>query len=131
MSTQTVKHNALLVRTLEIDEKGELKKKAMALDRDSQLENTLLQALYQGIQVATVDVPRQQLDNFEQARVEQRLTKLAYDGVQYRLIGASASAKLGKYYAVDVAHERAIAERFRNWPRGGHGVFRDSGLALQ
>ncbi len=109
MLTQTVKKNALLVRALEIDEKGELKKKVMALDRDSQLENTLLEALYPGIGVATVDVPRQQLDNFEQARVEQTLTRLAYDGVKYRLIGASASAKLGKYYAVDVAHERPIA----------------------
>ena len=123
MSTQTVKKNALLVKALEIDEKGELKKKVMALDRDSQLENTLLEALYPGIQVATVDVPRQQLDNFEQARVEQTLTKLAYDGVKYRLIGASASAKLGKYYAVDVAHERPIAERFRNWPEAAMVYF--------
>ena len=123
MSTQTVKKNALLVKALEIDEKGELKKKVMALDRDSQLENTLLQTLYPGIQVATVDVPRQQLDNFEQARVEQTLTKLAYDGVKYRLIGASASAKLGKYYAVDVAHERPIAERFRNWPEAAMVYF--------
>lgn len=123
MLTQTVKKNALLVRALEIDEKGELKKKVMALDRDSQLENTLLETLYPGIQVATVDVPRQQLDNFEQARVEQTLTKLAYDGVKYRLIGASASAKLGKYYAVDVAHERPIAERFRNWPEAAMVYF--------
>jgi hypothetical protein len=123
MSTQIVKKNALLVRALEIDEKGELKNKVMALDRDSQLENTLLEALYPGIQVATVDVPRQQLDTFEQARVEQTLTKLAYDGVKYRLIGASASAKLGKYYAVDVAHERPIAERFRNWPEAAMVYF--------
>jgi hypothetical protein len=123
MSTQIVKNNALLVRALEIDEKGELNKKVMALDRDSQLENTLLEALYPGIQVATVDVPRQQLDTFEQARVEQTLTKLAYDGVKYRLIGASASAKLGKYYAVDVAHERPIAERFRNWPEAAMVYF--------
>jgi len=123
MLTQTVKKNALLVRSLEIDEKGELKRKAMALDRDSQLENTLLQALYPGIQVATVDVPRQQLDKFEQARVEQTLTKLFYDGVQYRLIGASASAKMGKYYAVDVAHERPIAERFCHWPEAAMVYF--------
>ena len=123
MPTQAVKNNALLVRALGIDEKGELKKKVMALDRDSQLENTLLEALYPGIRVATVDVPRQQLDNFEQARVEQTLTRLAYDGVKYRLIGASASAKLGKYYAVDVAHERPIAERFRNWPEAAMVYF--------
>ncbi len=123
MSTQIVKKNALLVRALEIDEKGELKNKVMALDRDSQLENTLIEALYPGIQVATVDVPRQQLDTFEQARVEQTLTNLAYDGVKYRLIGASASAKIGKYYAVDVAHERPIAERFRNWPEAAMVYF--------
>jgi len=34
----------------------------MELDRESQLENTLLEALYPEIRVATVDVPRQQLD---------------------------------------------------------------------
>ncbi len=123
LTTQTVKPNALLVKALEIDEKGELKKKVMALDRDSQLENTLLQVLYPGIQVATVDVPRQQLDTFEQARVEQTLTRLALDGVDYRLIGASASAKMGKYYAVDVAHERPIAERFRHWPEAAMVYF--------
>jgi hypothetical protein len=123
LTTQTVKQNALLVRALEIDEKGELKKKVMSLDRDSQLENTLLQVLYPGIQVATVDIPRQQLDTFEQARVEQTLTRLAYDGVNYRLIGASASAKMGKYYAVDVAHERPIAERFRHWPEAAMVYF--------
>jgi len=56
---------------LEIDENGQLKKKVMELDRESQLENTLLEALYPEIRVATVDVPRQQLDLYQQARVEQ------------------------------------------------------------
>lgn len=123
MATQTVKQNALLVRALEIDEKGDLKKKMMELERDSQLENTLLQALYPGIQVATVDVPRQHLDKFEQGRVEQRLNKLSCDGVEYRLIGGSGSTKLGRYYAVDVAHERPIAQRFGNWPEAAMVYF--------
>jgi len=113
---KVVTKNALRVMALEIDENGQLKKKVMELDRESQLENTLLEALYPGIRVATVDVPRQQLDLYQQARVEQALARLSCDGVAYRLIGASGSAKNGKYYAVDAAHEKAVAERFRYWP---------------
>jgi hypothetical protein len=120
---RVVTKKGLLVRSLEIDENGQLKKKVMELERDSQLENTLLEALYPGIQVATVDVPRQQLDSYQQARVEQTLAQLSCDGVPFRLIGASGSAKSGKYYAVDTAHERAIADRFRNWPEAAMVYF--------
>ncbi len=42
--------------------------------------------------------------------------KIVYEGVEYCLVGASASAKNGKYYAVDSAHANAIAQRFRFWP---------------
>ena len=120
---KVVTKNALRVMALEIDENGQLKKKVMELDRESQLENTLLEALYPGIQVATVDVPRQQLDLYQQARVEQALARLSCDGVAYRLIGASGSAKNGKYYAVDAAHEKAVAERFRYWPEAAMVYF--------
>jgi hypothetical protein len=51
------------------------------------------------------------------------LAKLSCDGVSYRLIGASGSAKSGKYYAVDVAHEKPIAERFRHWPEASITYF--------
>ena len=90
-----VTKGAMQVMALEIDENGQVRKKMMKLDREGQLENTLIQALYPGIRVATVDVPQQPLDLYQQARVEQALAKLSCDGVSYRLIGASGSAKSG------------------------------------
>jgi len=33
------------------------------------------------------------------------------------LVGASGSAKKGKFYFVDQEHSRAIAERFQHWPQ--------------
>jgi len=47
----------------------------MKIDRDSQLENTLLKADYPDIRVATIDIPQQQLDQYQQAMVEHSLGK--------------------------------------------------------
>src|ERR1700685_3743310 len=114
----------LRVIALEISEDGAVSKKQMKIDRDSQLENTLLQADYPDIRVATIDIPQQQLDQYQQAMVEHSLSKrIAYDGVEYILVGASASAKNGKYYAVDAAHAKTIAQRFRFWPEAAMTYF--------
>ena len=45
------------VLALELDRNGNVSKKTMKLDREAQLTNSLLQWLYPGIRVATVDVP--------------------------------------------------------------------------
>ena len=89
------------VLALEVDRTGSVTKKTMKLDQDSQLTNSLLQGLYPGIRVATVDVPTEPLDGCEQAIVEQALTRIEVDGVRYSLVGASGSAKNGKFYAVE------------------------------
>ncbi|HEX4920073.1 MAG TPA: hypothetical protein VFV92_04970, partial [Candidatus Bathyarchaeia archaeon] len=67
------------VLALEIDRNGSVTKKAMKLDQDSQLTNSLLQRLYPDIRVATVDVPTEPLDPCEQAMVEQTLTQVEVD----------------------------------------------------
>ena len=120
-----VKENSFLrVAALEINEDGKVSRKNMTVDRDSQLENTLLKADYPAIRVATIDIPQQQLDQYQQAMVEHSLgKKIVYDGVEYCLVGASASAKNGKYYAVDAAHAKAIAQRFRFWPEAAMTYF--------
>jgi hypothetical protein len=116
--------SVLRVIALEINEDGVVSKKQMKIDRDSQLENTLLQADYPNIRVATIDIPQQQLDQYQQAMVEHSLAKrIVYDGVEYILVGASASAKNGKYYAVDAAHAKTIAQRFRFWPEAAMTYF--------
>ena len=113
-----VNRNSLLrVIALEINEDGAVSKKNMAIDRESQLENTLLKADYPDIRVATIDIPQEQLDDYQKAMVERSMgKKIVYGDVEYALVGASASAKNGKYYAVDAPHADLIAKRFRYWP---------------
>lgn len=116
--------HVLRVISLEIKDDGTVIRKNMAIDRDSQLENTLLQGDYPDVRVATIDIPQEQLDEYQQAIVERSLgKKIEYDGVQYVLAGASASAKNGKYYAVDTKHADRIAKRFRYWPEAAMTYF--------
>src|SRR5579859_546435 len=121
--TNDRKDSATPLVALEIDKTGRLSSKLMELDRQATLENTLLQSLYPGIHVATVDVPQEPLGSFEQAQVEQALVRIEFDGVRYSLIGATGSAKNGKFYAVDAAHEKRIAERFRCSPQSAITYF--------
>src|SRR5664279_2028870 len=100
------------VLALELDRNGSVSKKTMKLDREAQLTNSLLQGLYPGIHVATVDVPTEPLDSCEQAMVEQALTRIEVDGIRYSLVGASGSAKNGKFYAVESSFEKTLGERF-------------------
>jgi hypothetical protein len=115
--------SATPVLALEVDRNGNVSKKAVRLDRESQLTNSLLQELYPGIRVATIDVPTEPLDSCEQAMVEQALTRIQLDGVRYSLVGASGSAKNGKFYAVDSTHEKKLAERFRFSPQAAITYF--------
>src|SRR5499425_2532874 len=111
------------VLALEVDRNGSVTKKAMKLDQDLQLTNSLLQRLYPGIRVATVDVPTEPLDPCEQAMVEQALTRIEVDGIRYSLVGASGSAKNGKFYAVESSFEKKLAERFRFSPQAAITYF--------
>jgi hypothetical protein len=98
------------VLALEINEEGTVAQKSMQLTRQGQLENTLLDALYPGIRVATVEIPGAELDDYGRAKVEQALARFTVGGVEYRLVGASSSAKDGRYYAVNKEFERVISE---------------------
>ncbi|MBV9436864.1 MAG: hypothetical protein JOZ44_12470, partial [Acidobacteria bacterium] len=42
---------------------------------------------------------------------------LQFKNTRYKLVGASASSKDGKFYFVDREHSQAIAERFQHWPQ--------------
>jgi hypothetical protein len=116
-------NGAAAVLALEINRNGEVTKKLNPLDREHELTNTLLEALYPGIAVATVDVPQEELSPFERATVEQSLARLDWEGQKFALIGASGSAKNGKFYAVDPKREREIALRFGNWPEAAMTYF--------
>src|SRR6516162_11262406 len=111
------------VLALALDRNGSVTKKTMKLDSEAQLTGSLLQGLYPGIHVATVDVPAEPLDPCEQAMVEQALTRIDMDGIRYSLIGASGSAKNGKFYAVERTFEKKLAERFRYSPQAAITYF--------
>jgi hypothetical protein len=111
------------ILTLELDRNGHLSKKTMRVRREEQLANTLLGGFCPGIRVATVDVPTEPLDACEQAIVEQALTRVKFDGIRYSLVGASGSAKKGKFYAVESRYEKRLAERFRFSPQAAMTYF--------
>ena len=116
-------NGAARVLALEINRNGEVTKKLNPLDREHDLTNTLLHGLYPGIAVATVDVPQEELSPFERATVEQALVRLEWERQKFALIGASGSAKNGKFYAVEPKHEREIASRFGSWPEAAMTYF--------
>jgi hypothetical protein len=102
------------IQNLEIDRNGRVMPRLNDLDP---LENTLLSVLYPGVKVASVNVPVEPLDEYEESKVENVLAQLVWRGIHYKLVGASGSAKKGKFYFVDHEHSRAIAERFQHWPQ--------------
>jgi hypothetical protein len=114
-STQDAALDQRLILELKIDASGEVTRKPTKLGRKDTLEGKLLAQIYPGIQVARVSVPHE-LTPYEQSVVENRMAKLVYGGVEYKLAGASGSAKDGKFYFVDQAHAKQIAERFQHWP---------------
>jgi hypothetical protein len=116
-------NSTMPVLALELDRKGHLSRKAMRLRPEEQLKNTLLQGFCPGLRVATVDVPTEPLDACEQAIIEQALTRVEFDGIRYSLLGASGSAKKGKFYAVESRYERRLAERFRYSPQAAMTYF--------
>ena len=118
-----VEHRTMPILALELDRGGHLSKKTMKLAREEQLTNTLLEGFCPGIRVATVDVPSEPLDACEQAMVEQALGCVEFDGIRYSLVGASGSAKKGKFYAVESRFEKRLAERFRFSPQAAMTYF--------
>jgi len=113
--TQNTDLDQRLILELQIAASGEVTRKQSRLGRKDTLEGKLLAQIYPGIQVARVSVPHE-LTPYEQSVVENRMAKLNYGGVEYKLAGASGSAKDGKFYFVDQAHAKQIAERFQHWP---------------
>ena len=116
-------NSGLKVLSLTVTKEGKIERKMPNLSPQAQLNNTLLEALCPGIKVASVSVTPEPLDQVERAKVESTLSRFALDGTEYRLIGASGSAKNGKYYAVDARYERPLAARFSDWPQAAVTYF--------
>ena len=121
----------LRVKQIAIDEDGNVTKRFPRIDAEGQLKNTLLFAMHPEICVLSMQVPGGLLDAYEQARISQVLMRVRYEGREYCLVGASGSAKDGKFYAVDAQHEKLIAEQIPEMAASCHHVLRNSGFRLQ
>ena len=115
--------NEMFVISLDIDSMGKATERIPDLEKSAQLHNTLLQGLFPEIRVARLHVPAGVLEESQEALVEKTMKRVDINGTQFRLIGASGSAKEGKFYAVEAKYERAIAERFMNWPQAAITYF--------
>jgi hypothetical protein len=93
-TTNNYRIRADQLQNLEIDRNGRVTPRLHDLDP---FQNTLLSVLYPGIKVASVNVPAGPLDDYEEAQVENALARLVWNGVHYKLVGASGSAKKGKW----------------------------------
>jgi hypothetical protein len=114
MTTNNYRIPADQLQNLQIDRNGRVAPRLHDLEP---LKNTLLSALYPGIKVASVTVPTELLDDYEEAQVENALARLAWNGTHYKLVGASGSANKGKFYFVEREYSGPIAERFQHWPQ--------------
>ena len=121
---KTIVKSQLPVLALEIDEEGTVAQKSMQMTRQGQLENTLLDALYPGIRVATVAIPGAELDDYGRAKVEQALATVSswWGGVSPSS-APRARRRTAEYYAVNKEFEKPIAERFQQWPEAAITYF--------
>jgi hypothetical protein len=108
---------------LDIDSNGEIGERIPSTGQESWLDCTLLGSMYPNIRVALVSVPTEPLDDFEEAQVANTMTSVFHEKVAYRMVGASGSAKNGKYYYCDAEHEPLIAKRFQQWPEAAITYF--------
>ena len=108
---------------LDIDTNGRIEERIPGTGQECWLDRTLLGAMYPNIHVALVSVPTEPLDDVEEARVADRMTAISHNGIAYRMVGASGSAKNGKYYYCDAKHEPLIAKRFQQWPEAAITYF--------
>jgi hypothetical protein len=108
---------------IDIDTNGRMEERIPGTGQESWLDRTVLGAMYPNIQVALVSVPTEPLDDCEEAAVANAMTMVTCNGISYRMVGASGSAKNGKYYYCDAAHEPLIAKRFQQWPEAAITYF--------
>jgi hypothetical protein len=108
---------------IDIDTNGRMEERIPGTGQESWLDRTVLGAMYPNIHVALVSVPTEPLDDCEEAAVTNAMTRVTHNGIAYRMVGASGSAKNGKYYYCDAAHEPLIAKRFQQWPEAAITYF--------
>ena len=108
---------------LDIQKNGSIVERIPGVGQGSTTANTLLGAMYPDVKVAIVSVPTETLEDFEESAVARALTGIHHSGVHFKMVGASGSAKNGKYYFCDATHESLLARRFEMWPEAAITYF--------
>ena len=108
---------------LDIQKDGRIVERIPGVGQDSTTANTLLGTMYPNAKIAMVSVPTEILEDFEESAVARTLTGIRHNDVYYKMVGASGSAKNGKYYFCDEAHEPLLARRFDMWPEAAITYF--------
>ena len=101
---------------IDIDTNGRIEERIPGTGQESWLDSTLLGTMYPNIHVALVSIPTETLDDYEEQCVANAMTCVTLKGIAYKMVGASGSAKNGKYYYCDAAHEPLLSQRFQKWP---------------
>jgi len=108
---------------LDVQKDGSIVERIPSVGQESTTANTLLGAMYPDAKIAIVSVPTEVLEDHEESAVARKLTSVRHGDVHYKMVGASGSAKNGKYYFCDAAHEPALAKRFEMWPEAAITYF--------
>ena len=108
---------------LDMDKAGNITERTKSVVQDEWLTGTVLGECYPGIKVALLTVPTDAVEWGERAAVMDRMCSIAHDGITYRLVGASGSAKNGKFYYADTKHAPALRARFLAWPEAAITYF--------
>jgi hypothetical protein len=108
---------------LDIQKNGSIVERIPGVGQDATTANTLLGAMYPDVKVAIVSVPTETLEDFEESAVARALTCIHHSGMHFKMVGASGSAKNGKYYFCDATHESLLARRFEMWPEAAITYF--------
>jgi len=109
---------------LDVNSQGKVSERQNQLASQNWLASTLLGHIYPGIKVALVSIPTGDvLEIDEQEVVKDQLRKINHKGTGYQMVGASGSAKNGKYYYASEEYAPDLAKRYQKWPEAAITYF--------
>lgn len=109
---------------LDVNSKGLVTERKNQFSSKDWLDSTLLGHIYPGIKVALVSIPvGEMLEIDEQESVKESLRNIKHKGVDYEMVGASGSAKNGKYYYASKEYAPDLAKRYQKWPEAAVTYF--------
>ena len=111
------------ITMLDMDKIGNITERTKSVVEDEWLNGTVLGERYPGIKVAILTVPTDAVEWGERAVVQDRMCSIQHDGIKYCMVGASGSAKNGKFYYADTTHAPALRARFLAWPEAAITYF--------